>query len=293
MMPRERLAMIALWAALAACGPDRHGGARQAPARDDQRERVVAFWERMNEATSARIAGDCAHARDFYLQALELDAKHEDCLYYLGQCQRELGRPAEARRAFEGLIDVNPGSARGHLALGALLASSNPDEPMDLPLAEKHLRRAHEINGEETGSMVRLGEVLLVEDNAGEARRWFESALRTNPRSVEAAFLAGYIAWEAKDAARARRFAAQAREAAKAQAPVKGVLNEGDRKDERLVAAPPLATPMGRTLFDDKAAFIRHAAKSGEVTGDADFARAWAAVRQARRLYRTRRPFAP
>ena len=48
--------------------------------------------------------------------------------------------------------------------------------------------------------MVRLGEVALVAERSAEARRWFESALRTNPKSVEAAFLAGYLGWEAGDA---------------------------------------------------------------------------------------------
>ena len=33
-------------------------------------------------------------------EALRLNPKHEDCLYYLGQCQRILKQPAEARRAY-------------------------------------------------------------------------------------------------------------------------------------------------------------------------------------------------
>lgn len=288
MTARKGLAMLALSSALASAGCGRGTSPERAAARDPQRERVVAFWERIHKATSARIAGDCTQARQFYQEALELDPRHEDGLYYLGQCQRELGQPLEARRAFEALVEVNPGSARGHLALGALLASRNPDEPMDLRLAERHLRRAHEINGEETGAMVRLGEVLLVEGNAVEARRWFESALRTNPKSVEAAFLIAYLSWEAGDAEGARRFAVLAREAAKSQAPVKGVLNEGDRKGPALLVAPPLTTPMGRTLFDGNAAFIRQAARSDGAAGDAEFVRAWTAVRGARRAFGAR-----
>ena len=61
------------------------------------------------------------------------------------------GEPGPARAAFERLVTLNPESARGHLALGALLASPDPEEPMDLEAAEGHLSRAHEINGEETG----------------------------------------------------------------------------------------------------------------------------------------------
>ncbi len=265
------------------CARDTAPATRGAP--DAERERVLRFWDRLSAATSARIAHDCAKARDLYREALALDPRHEDCLYYLGQCQRELGQPSEAREAFLRLAEVNPASARGHLALGALLASPDPGEPMDLPEAEKHLRRAHEINGEETGSMVRLGEVLILEGRAGEARRWLESALRTNPKSVEAAFLLGYLTWESGDGKVARRLAQQAREAATTQAPVKGVLNEGDRKDSKFIAAPPLANPMGRMLFGDLAAFVRQAAQAGGAASDAAFVAAWSSLREARASY--------
>jgi tetratricopeptide (TPR) repeat protein len=272
--------------AIGGCGRDTdpvRGGAPGA-----ERERVLRFWDRLNAATSARIAHDCAKARDLYREALALDPKHEDCLYYLGQCQRQLEQPVEARQAFLKLVEVNPASARGHLALGALLASPDPREPMDLPQAEKHLRRAHDINGEETGSMVRLGEVLILEGQAGEARRWLESAFTTNPKSVEAAFLLGYLTWESGDKKAALRIAQRAREAATTQAPVKGVLSEGDRKDPKFIAAPPLASPMGRMLFGDMAAFVRQAAKAGEAASDAGFVAAWGSVREARREYERR-----
>jgi tetratricopeptide (TPR) repeat protein len=216
---------------------------------------VLQFWERYREATARRVERDFAAAAGLYRAALELDPRHEDCLYYLGQCQRELGQPGDARRSFERLVEVNPNSGRGHLALGALLASPDPAEPLDLATAEEHLRLAHGINGEETGPMVRLAEVLIVSGRTEEARRWLEDAARTNPRSVEAPFLAACLAWDAREPARAQAFAAKARGAARASAPVKGVLGEGDRK------APPLENPMGRLLFGDALAAVRDEAR--------------------------------
>ncbi len=185
-------------------------------------------------------------------------------------------------------MEVNPASGRGHLALGALLASPDPSEPMNLAVAEKQFRRAHEINGEETGPMMLLGEVLMLEGKLGEARRWFESALRTNPRSVEAPFLVGYLTWESGDPGGALRFAQRAREAAKVQAPVKGVLSEGDRKDLKFVAAPPLTNPMGRMLFGELAGFVREGARAGRGASDSDFVVAWRSVQRARREYERR-----
>jgi tetratricopeptide (TPR) repeat protein len=255
-------------------------------ARDPQRQRVLDFWNRLNAATEARTRRDFAEAVRLYEEALVLDPRHEDGLYYLGQCRRELGQADAARVAFERLLAVNPASARGHLALGALLASPDPREPMDLAKAERHLRRAHEINGEETGPVVRLGEIALVAGRSAEARRWFESALRTNPKGVEAAFLAGYLGWEEgrETAPLVRRL----REATKVDAPTKGVLSEGDRRDAQRIAAPPLASPLGRLLFGEPVEGLRARAASGQPILDADVIEHWQTVRRLRREHARR-----
>jgi Tfp pilus assembly protein PilF len=279
-MRPHRPTVLAFALLCAAAGLHCRGAAAPESAEDPRRERVRAFWEKLRAATEARLHPDCASAARLYEEALALDPRHEDARYYLGQCRRELGQPTEARAAFERLVDVNPASARGHLALGALLASPDPAEPMDLAQAETHLRRAHEINGEETGPMVRLGEVLLVAGRAGEAREWFEAALRTNPKSVEAAFLAGFVAWDG-GSGELERLARRVREAARVEAPVKGVLNEGDRKDEKRVAAPPLSSPLGRLLFGGPIGALRGRAAAGPPLDDALVTGLW---REARRV---------
>jgi tetratricopeptide (TPR) repeat protein len=233
-------------------------GASSAPAPAD-RQAVVRFWNLFNEATTTRMRGDCRAAVSVYEQALAIDARHEDSLYYLGQCRQTLGDFDGARDAFERLTAVNFHSARGHLALGALLASPQPEAPVDLTRAEREFRRAHEINGEETGPMLRLGEIALVRDDESQARDWLEAALRTNPKSVEAAFLLGYLRWRARDVPGAQAYYARAMKAAATDAPIKGVLSEGDRKATApaKIAAPPLTAPMGRTLFSSFAAPLR------------------------------------
>lgn len=251
-----------------------------------EKQRVVRFWERFNEASRVRTGGDCEAAVPLYEEALGLDPKHEDSLYYLGQCRRERGEPLRAREAFDRLVELNPESARGHLALGALLASPDPTEPMDLEAAERHLRRAHEINTEETGPVLRLGEVTLVSGRPGEAREWFEAALQTNEKSVEAALLAGYVAWEEGDdpTPLARRVTA----AAAVEAPTKGVLNEGDRKDAKGKVARPLSHPLGRLLFGAPIDSLRARAAAGETVTDADVLEAWQDVRRVCRELQAR-----
>ena len=235
------------------------------------REAVLRFWSVLNEATATRTRGDCASAMPLYRQALGLDPRHEDALYYLGQCAQSLGRDAEAREAFERLIAVNPQSARTHLALGTLLASAASDGLFDLEGAEREFRSAHDINREETGPMLRLGEIALVRGDEQEARRWLESAHRTNPKSVEAAFLLGFLHFRARDAAGARDYVARAIRAGTVDAPVRGVLNEGDRKPEAAAApgvgsppqaspapSPPRTPPAAVSLFSSEAAALRH-----------------------------------
>jgi tetratricopeptide (TPR) repeat protein len=246
----RRLAILFVIGAALGCteAPD-----PEPPPPDPRREAVVRFWQLYDQATSRRIGGDHEGAARAYENALDLDPRHEESLYYLGQCRRQLGEAVAARETFDRLLAVNPSSARGHLALGGLLAA--PDEGiLDLDTAEAHLRRAHEINAEETGPLVRLGEILLARRDYAGAREQLEAALRSNPRSVEAAFLVGYILWEEGDREGALSFYQRAIGAARARAPVKGVLGEGDRRPSEPVdgTASPLSpppSPMGKTLF--------------------------------------------
>lgn len=281
---RAALAALALAGAALACGGPTGGAA--AGAANPARQRVLSFWNRLGRATDARMRGDLAGAARLYEEALVIEPRHEDALYYLGQCRRQMAQPDAARAAFERLVEVNPASARGHLSLGALLASPDPGEPMALAEAERHLRRAHEINGEETGPVVRLGEIALVAGRTAEARRWFESALRTNPKSIEAAFLAGYLAWD--EGRPTGPFLQRLREAARVEAPVKGVLSEGDRRGTRRSAAPPLATPLGRLLFGEPVGALRARATAGEPLRDATVVEQWRAVRRLRQAHESR-----
>lgn len=237
-VPAALLVASIAWSCAASPPREAAGGGRRDPVR-------VEFWSVFSEATAARMRGDLGAAENAYGRALSLVADHEDSLYYLGHCRQSLGRHDAAREAFERLVAVNPHSARGHLALGALLAAPESAGALDLGGAERHLRRAHEINGEETGSMLRIAEILILRGEPAEALRWLESAARTNPKSVEAPFLIGYLRWEEGDATGAARALRVALQASKVEAPVKGVLSEGDRRN----APAGAGSPMGRTLF--------------------------------------------
>lgn len=210
-------------------GGDEAGTEATGPA-TAQEARIREFWEVYRQATDYRVAGDARRAAESYARALELDPQHEDALYYLGNMYLELGGYREAQAAWEHLVLVNPGSSRAHSRLGDLHFCLEPGAPVDLTRAETEFRRAHQINQEETGPVLRLGEIALVRGNLTGARYFLDAVIGANPGSVEAHFLKGYVAWRGKDLSQASALFARAVELARPPEPVGGVPGEGDTK---------------------------------------------------------------
>ncbi len=169
----------------------------------ENRQRVQAFWTNYRKATRERIAGDREAAAATYRQALELDPKHEDTLYYLGNVLFDLDSLTAAREMFRRLVGVNPRSARGHSRLGVLYLCSPGLGPARLDSAQREFRTASSLNRIETGPYVRLAEAALLEGDGADATRSAETALGSNRQSPRAHFLLGYQAWEAGSAEQA------------------------------------------------------------------------------------------
>ena len=214
-----------------------------------RQEAIREFWSRYREATAARVAGQPARARDAYARALALDSRHEDVLYYLGNMELELGDYAGAEKAWQQLVQVNPGSARAHSRLGDLYACPDSGAPWDLRRAERAFARASALNREETGPLLRLGEVAVLREDWTRALDYFDAVIGSHSRSVEAHFLKGYVAWKRgqRDAAQTSYHAAIAL-AATAQ-PVQAAPLEGDTKQG---TAPMVNRPTRCRLFSDR-----------------------------------------
>ncbi|MBI4421528.1 MAG: VCBS repeat-containing protein [Gemmatimonadetes bacterium] len=157
---------------------------------------IREFWEIYRAATGHRAAGRIGAARDAYRRALELNPRHEDALYYLGNMALELGGYDEARSAWARLVQVNPRSARAHSRLGDLYGCMDPGAPRDFARAEAEFRRALQLNREETGSLLHLGEIALLRGDLADAISYLDTVMGSHSRSVEAHFLKGYVAWK-------------------------------------------------------------------------------------------------
>lgn len=172
---------------------------------ENRRAKILAFWDGYNRARAAASAGKTSEAVGEFRKALAINPRHEDSLYALGNLLAESGDRVAASKAFEDLLAIDPGSARAHGALGDLLADPASGELADLPAARRHYEQAGTLNAEETGWLVRLGEVALREGDEKTAERHFHKVLATNPRSFPALYLLGYLSWRRLDAAEARR----------------------------------------------------------------------------------------
>lgn len=194
------------------------------------RARVQDFWTLYREATALRTEHQIQRASDTYARALELNPVHEDVLYYYGTMRLDLGDFRSAERAWRQLIVVNASSARAHSELGSLYLCLDPAAPFDPDSAVRHFQRAHEINKEETGPLVRLGEVALLRGDLSAAKARFETVLATHAASSLALFYTGYVDWKNGRAAAAQQHFASAVAAAKSSTPTTPAPGEGDTK---------------------------------------------------------------
>lgn len=160
-----------------------------------ERKRVEDFWRDFRDATQLRLDGDFEAARQAYGRALENNPEHEDALYYLGNVYLELGNWEEARAKWQRLVEVNPSSSRGFSQLGSLALCRPRIPAFDLAGARAALERAHELNPEETGPVLRLGQLSLLEGDPVRAAGYFDTVTGSHRSNVEAHYLKAYSEW--------------------------------------------------------------------------------------------------
>jgi enediyne biosynthesis protein E4 len=196
--------------------------------RELDREEVLAFWAAQRAAMDAiKREGDLDKGMRYLGQALALDPDHEDSRYYLAQCLWAEGRTAEALQQLDEMRRRSPGSHRAHRQWAAFAASVATTEA-ELDAAEAAAQRALEINGEETGALLLLGEIALLQNRVELAGERFALACRTNPKAVDGFFLQAFIAWRQGHTQRARELLARAAEARGRDWKPEGAAAEGD-----------------------------------------------------------------
>lgn len=195
-----------------------------------QRAEIRRFWEVFRRATEFRLEGAWEEAAAAYTEALEIDPHHEDGLYHSGNVLFELGEYDQAVSAWRRMADAHPLSARAHVQLGAVYSCGAEGAPFDLDIAEREFQRALAINQEETGPILKLGEVYLLRGETQQALTYFMMVLRSNPKSVEAHYMIGYFKWRSGQKSEALGSLQQAVTYGRAKIPAGALLGEGDTK---------------------------------------------------------------
>lgn len=211
-----------------------------------ERDRVRRFWETYRRATQLRVEGRTAEAAAAYTEALALEPEHQDALYYLGNMQLDLGNLAAAEEAWRRLVEVDPSNARGHSQLGTLYSCVGEPALLDPARAAAEFQRALAINREETGPLLHLGEIALLQGDLTNASRYLDAVVGSNYTSDEAYFYQGYIAWNAGAPERAAALLATAARHARPTAPAPRASSEGDTRTGAapLVRLPTTCRPM-------------------------------------------------
>ena len=217
-------------------------GERSVPS-GSERERIATFWDKQRAAMHAlKVEKDLTKAVGLFRQALTLDAAHEDSRYYLATCLAALGDTDGALAEYEQLTRANPRSHRGFQAWGTLRAATARSEA-DLEAAETALTKAHDLNPEETGALLTLGEVALLRGQAPLAERRLKAACQTNARATGGLFLLGYLQWKRGDVSGAAERLHKARASLGPDWKPKGTTAEGD---VRAAGLSDSTTPLSR-----------------------------------------------
>jgi len=186
------------------------------------------FWAKQHSAMDAmKRDRNFTSAVQLFREALAINPNHEDSHYYLANCLVELGDVLSAIRELDALIRINSQNHRAYQRKGELLAAS-ANLKSELTAARAALDAALQLNPEETGTLVLLGEVQLAEGNLSDADPDFAHVLQANARAANALYFRGYIAWKQHDDRRAAALLSQAHQALGPDWKPAGSVLEGD-----------------------------------------------------------------
>ncbi len=207
----------------------------------DDRSRTVAFWAKQREAMQAlKVDRDVARAAVLLREAIALDPAHEDTRYYLASSLATLGDVPGALAELETLTRLNPSSHRALARWGALRAQTARGTA-DLFAAETSLQRAHDLNPEETGALLALGEISLLLGDRTRAEQRLGAVCAANPRAAGGLFLLGYLHWTRGDEQHATELLARTRAALGNDWKPRGSTSEGDVARKTHEDTTPLA----------------------------------------------------
>ena len=205
---------------------------------------IKDFWISFRKATRYRTRENWDSAIIEYKKALIIDPEHEDALFYLGNMYLETGQFVKAEQCWKSLSEINPESAKAYFQLGNLYMNFDRENFFNLDSAEKYIRMTSKLNRLTTGPLLALARIRLVKQDLEKADELLKAVIGSNDKNTEAYFLRGYIYWLKGMNEEALIQFRNAIETSEPEAPVEGVLSEGDTK-----SGSSLARPANQSIF--------------------------------------------
>ncbi len=168
------------------------GGGSAAPAtgeRPDPKDRI-ATYEDFKRGLSLRLAGRQAEAADQLRKVVQANPDMGDAWEMLGVTLLEMDRKAEAIKALDRTITLDPTRPEPHLALAKLYALDGRRE-LAVPHAEVAATR------EPGKAYEMLGQMMLDEGRLDKAAEYARRSLEADPQRVMSHFVLGVIAQKA------------------------------------------------------------------------------------------------
>lgn len=150
-------------------------------------------------AQVAQARGDARSAVLYLGRAKEAVGDSPDHLNRLARVALQAGLKEEAVAALRRAVELRPGEASYHFALGA----AHLHYPADLDEAERALRHSLGLRPGDAQGQMHLGYVLLKQKRHAEARAWLEKSVGAGPGTPEALYYLGLIAQGEGEDARA------------------------------------------------------------------------------------------
>lgn len=177
----------------------------------NSKSKIVNFWNFYDKATDLRTQAEYEKAIAYYKMALEIDSTHKNSLYYLGNMYLAIQNFEESETFWKKLSNSYSQSARGHSQLGNLYSCKSSGNTLyNLESAKDQFQAAVRINAEETGPLLQLAKIRMIDGKYDEAEKMLNDVTSSNFRSIEAYFLAGFLYWKKSDIDGAKRQLEQA-----------------------------------------------------------------------------------
>jgi tetratricopeptide (TPR) repeat protein len=150
-----------------------------------------SLYAHLLNAEVLELQGKSSDAIEEYRKVLSLDPRHSGAHYEIGRlllAGTEAGAREDARREFEEELKIDPGNASAEYELGQMAF-----EARQWPDAEKHFRRARQLEPQSPEVLVGLANSFIAQGRSAEALEPLQQAVKLQPADPQPHYLLSFV----------------------------------------------------------------------------------------------------